>query len=40
MTYDSTLPDFDALWDYDQPTPTEAVFHALLPQAQASGHPS
>ena len=40
MTPDNTLPDFDALWDYDQPAQTEAAFRALLPQAKASGNPS
>jgi tetratricopeptide (TPR) repeat protein len=40
MTPDSTLPDFDALWDYDQPAQTETAFRALLPQAQATGTPS
>ena len=40
MTSGSALPDFDALWDYDQPAQTETAFRALLPQAQASGDPS
>jgi len=40
MTHNSTLPDFDALWDYDQPAQTEAAFRALLPEAQASDDPS
>ena len=40
MIHDSTLPDFDALWDYDQPVQTEAAFRALLPEAQASDNPS
>lgn len=33
------LPDFDALWDYNQPAATEAQFRALLPQAEAAGDP-
>lgn len=40
MTQDSAaagLPDFDALWDYDAPGPTEATFRAILPAAKASG---
>jgi len=32
----TNLPDFDALWDYDHPTQTEAAFRRLLPQAEAS----
>ncbi len=35
-----SLPDFDALWDYEKPAETEAAFRALLPQAEASGNPS
>jgi tetratricopeptide (TPR) repeat protein len=30
------LPDFDALWDYNQPAQTESAFRALLPEARAS----
>jgi tetratricopeptide (TPR) repeat protein len=30
------LPDFDSLWNYDQPTQTETAFRALIPAAQAS----
>jgi tetratricopeptide (TPR) repeat protein len=30
------LPDFDALWNYDQPTETEARLRALVPQARES----
>ena len=40
MATGKTLPDFDALWDYDQPAKTEAAFRALLPQAEASGDSS
>jgi tetratricopeptide (TPR) repeat protein len=36
MTHDRTLPDIDALWDYDQPAKTEAAFRTLLPEAQAA----
>jgi tetratricopeptide (TPR) repeat protein len=32
------LPDFDQLWDYDQPSETEELFRALLPQTQKSGN--
>ena len=31
------LPDFDALWDYDDPVATEVALRELLPQARASG---
>jgi hypothetical protein len=31
------LPDFDALWDYDDPAASERAFRALLPIAEASG---
>lgn len=31
----SSLPDFDALWDYARPAQTEVAFRALLPKAQA-----
>src|SRR5688500_531281 len=34
------LPDFDKLWDYNDPAATEQKFRALLPQAEASGDPS
>jgi tetratricopeptide (TPR) repeat protein len=33
----STLPDFDAWWDYDDPVATEAKFTELLPRARESG---
>ena len=33
----TTLPDFDALWDYDRPDETEKKFQELLPEAEASG---
>ncbi|MBL8132184.1 MAG: tetratricopeptide repeat protein [Anaerolineae bacterium] len=31
------LPDFDALWNYDDPAATERRFRDLLPAAQSSG---
>ena len=31
------LPDFDSLWDYDNPAETEAKFRTLLPDIEASG---
>ena len=34
------LPDFDKLWDYNDPAATEQQFRALLPWAQASGDAS
>ncbi len=42
MIDSSSLPDFDALWDYARPAATEAAFRALLPEAhtQASRNPS
>lgn len=33
---DPMLPDFDALWDYNEPAATEAKFRELLPLAQES----
>jgi tetratricopeptide (TPR) repeat protein len=33
----TTLPDFDALWNYDDPAETENRFRELLPVAEASG---
>jgi tetratricopeptide (TPR) repeat protein len=33
----SQLPDFDNLWNYDDPAATEAKFRELLPRAQAAG---
>ena len=33
-------PDFDSLWDYNQPAATETQFRALLPQAEAAGDPA
>ena len=33
----STLPDFDKLWNYEQPEETEKVFRKILPIARASG---
>lgn len=32
---ESDLPDFDALWDYDQPAASESKFREILPRAQA-----
>jgi tetratricopeptide (TPR) repeat protein len=38
QTLSSTgLPDFDSLWDYNQPGESEARFRELLPAARASG---
>lgn len=37
---DTSLPDFDRLWNYEQPAQTEAVFRELLPNAEASGDQS
>ena len=34
------LPDFDKLWDYNDPGATERTFRALLPRAEASGDES
>jgi tetratricopeptide (TPR) repeat protein len=34
---DTTLPDFDSLWDYDNPAETEQKFRSLLPAAETSG---
>jgi tetratricopeptide (TPR) repeat protein len=31
------LPDFDAMWDYDDPAGTEAKFREVIPQAEVSG---
>src|SRR4249919_3318384 len=31
------LPEFDSLWNYDDPAGTEAKFRELLPKAQAAG---
>jgi tetratricopeptide (TPR) repeat protein len=33
------LPEFDSLWNYDDPAGTEAKFRELLPGAQAAGDP-
>lgn len=35
-TWANDLPDFDALWNYNQPAETEQKFRALLPQAKAT----
>lgn len=40
MNAQHDLQDFDALWDYNDPTGTEAKFRALLPAAQASNDTS
>jgi tetratricopeptide (TPR) repeat protein len=32
----TTPPDFDSLWNYDDPAATETRFRALLPEAEAS----
>lgn len=37
---ESTLPDFDKLWNYGDPAATETKFRELLPQAVAAGDPS
>lgn len=34
----STLPDFDLLWDYNDPSGTEVKFHQILLQAEESGN--
>src|SRR5712671_5080807 len=34
----SDLPQFDTLWNFDDPAGTEAAFRALLPKAQESGN--
>src|SRR3954465_8774575 len=34
---DSSLPDFDALWDYSNPAETEGRFRHVLARAEASG---
>jgi tetratricopeptide (TPR) repeat protein len=34
------LPDFDKLWDYNDPAATELTFRALLPRADGSGDAS
>ena len=34
------LPEFDSLWNYDDPAGTEAKFRELLPGAQAAGDPA
>ncbi len=33
---DTTLPDFDALWDFNDPAATESRFRAILPAALAA----
>ena len=37
---DETLPNFDTLWDYDDPSSTEAKFRELLARSQNSQHQS
>lgn len=34
----STLPEFDSLWNYDDPASTEVKFRQLIPQAEKSGN--
>ena len=34
------LPDFDAMWDYNDPAATETNFREVLPQAETSGNMS
>ena len=36
-TIDTSLPDFDKLWDYNDPVDTERQFREILPAARASG---
>jgi tetratricopeptide (TPR) repeat protein len=40
MNSGSSLPDFDALWDFARPAESEAAFRALLPEAQAQAQAS
>jgi tetratricopeptide (TPR) repeat protein len=35
---EESLPEFDSLWDYNDPAGTEAQFRALLPEARTSGN--
>lgn len=37
MARQTDLPDFDALWDYNDPAATEAKFREILPAAESSG---
>ncbi len=34
------LPNFDSLWNYDNPAETEKKFREILPQAESSGDTS
>lgn len=34
----STLPDFDSMWNYDDPAGTEAKFRQIVPEAEKSGN--
>src|SRR5262245_61487941 len=36
----SELPDFDTIWNFDDPAGTEAKFRDLLPKARQSGNQS
>jgi tetratricopeptide (TPR) repeat protein len=36
----SDIPNFDTLWNYDDPAATEAAFRQVLPQVRASGDAS
>src|SRR5688500_12060392 len=36
LPMNAALPDFDALWDYDDPEATEQQFRTLLPRAEQS----
>jgi tetratricopeptide (TPR) repeat protein len=40
MSNPETLPDFDKLWDYNEPAATEEKFRGLLPRAEAAGDAS
>ncbi len=39
-TEEETLPDFDSLWDYDNPAATESKFREILPIAKESKNTS
>lgn len=40
MSAGETLPDFDTIWDYDNPAATETKFREILPIAKASKNAS
>jgi tetratricopeptide (TPR) repeat protein len=40
MTQSQDLPDFNELWDFNDPAATEVKFRQLLPQAESSGDTS